>query len=218
MERLGVGIRLGLLPPGSRLPSERELATRFKISRGTVRQALTALIQGGLLTTRRGRGGGTWVATEPPELSPPTGRAPGDWHEIMDSRLAVEAGVVLLAAQRATGPQLQRLAEINEELLATAEREAPYREFRRLDVQFHLGLAEASASSTLMRRMTEVQDAMTALYGSGYRPKVVLRSSAEQHDAMIRALRRHDGRAAAGLAFEHVYASRLILEGMGGQD
>ena len=42
VERLGTAIRLGLLPPGSRLPAERELAEELSISRSTLRQALTA--------------------------------------------------------------------------------------------------------------------------------------------------------------------------------
>ena len=49
VERLGTAIRLGLLPPGTRLPSERDLAAELEISRSTLRQALTALVQSGLL-------------------------------------------------------------------------------------------------------------------------------------------------------------------------
>src|SRR3954454_24195165 len=42
VERLGSAIRLGLLAPGSKLPPERELAQRLRISRSTLRQALAA--------------------------------------------------------------------------------------------------------------------------------------------------------------------------------
>ena len=59
VERLGTAIRLGLLPPGTRLPSERDLAAELEISRSTLRQALTALVQSGLLHSLRGRGGST---------------------------------------------------------------------------------------------------------------------------------------------------------------
>src|SRR5205085_7813742 len=43
VERLGTAIRLGILPPGSRLPAERALADQLGISRSTLRQALTTL-------------------------------------------------------------------------------------------------------------------------------------------------------------------------------
>jgi GntR family transcriptional regulator, transcriptional repressor for pyruvate dehydrogenase complex len=66
VERLGSAIRLGLLAPGAQLPPERELATRLRISRSTLRQALTALVQSGHLISQRGRSGGTFVAEQPP--------------------------------------------------------------------------------------------------------------------------------------------------------
>ena len=47
VERFGTAIKLGLLPPGTRLPAERELCTRLGIARSTLRQALTALTQSG---------------------------------------------------------------------------------------------------------------------------------------------------------------------------
>jgi GntR family transcriptional repressor for pyruvate dehydrogenase complex len=66
VERLGTAIRLGLLQPGSRLPAERDLAERLCISRSTLRQALTTLVQSGHLVSLRGRAGGTFVAERPP--------------------------------------------------------------------------------------------------------------------------------------------------------
>jgi GntR family transcriptional regulator, transcriptional repressor for pyruvate dehydrogenase complex len=44
VERLGTAIRLGILGPGTRLPSERELAEQLGISRSTLRQAITTLV------------------------------------------------------------------------------------------------------------------------------------------------------------------------------
>ncbi len=54
VERLGSAIRLGLLAPGDKLPPERELAKRLRISRSTLRQALTALVQSGHLVSTAG--------------------------------------------------------------------------------------------------------------------------------------------------------------------
>src|SRR5579875_1837815 len=70
VDRLGTAIKLGLLPPGTRLPAERELCTRLGIARSTLRQALVALAQSGHLHATRGRGGGTFVADPLPPAPP----------------------------------------------------------------------------------------------------------------------------------------------------
>jgi GntR family transcriptional regulator len=54
-------LTLGEWRPGEALPSEPELAQRFKVSQGTVRKALDALAAAGVLVRRQGRG--TFVAT-----------------------------------------------------------------------------------------------------------------------------------------------------------
>ena len=59
--RLGEAIGLGLLRPGDRLPSETQLASALGISAASLRSALVVLRSAGLIETRRGRGGGTFV-------------------------------------------------------------------------------------------------------------------------------------------------------------
>ena len=68
VELLATSIRLGIYPDGSTLPPERELAERMAVSRSTLREAIAALREAGLLTTRRGRGGGSVVDFRPEEL------------------------------------------------------------------------------------------------------------------------------------------------------
>jgi GntR family transcriptional regulator len=60
-ERVSVAIAAGTLPPGTRLPPERELAASLGVSRMTVRQALGELERDGLLRRVVGRAGGTFV-------------------------------------------------------------------------------------------------------------------------------------------------------------
>lgn len=60
-QRLADGIALGVLQPGERLPSEPELVRRFGVALITVREALGILRTAGVLETRRGRGGGSFV-------------------------------------------------------------------------------------------------------------------------------------------------------------
>src|ERR687888_112142 len=54
-------IAAGQLRPGDRLPSEAEQARGFQVSRATVREALRSLADAGLISTVRGRGGGSFV-------------------------------------------------------------------------------------------------------------------------------------------------------------
>src|ERR671916_3408704 len=109
VERLGTAIRLGLLAPGAQLPPERDLAEQLRISRSTLRQALTTLVQSGHLVSVRGRAGGTFVADEPPlGQDPPNEVLGADVRAVLDYRVALETGVVVLAAERAEPGDLDR--------------------------------------------------------------------------------------------------------------
>src|SRR3954470_19122554 len=65
IERLAQSIRLGVLVEGDRLPPERELAARCGSSGVTRREAIKPRRDAGLVESRRGRGGGTFVAPPP---------------------------------------------------------------------------------------------------------------------------------------------------------
>ncbi|EST39665.1 hypothetical protein N566_00680, partial [Streptomycetaceae bacterium MP113-05] len=61
LEQILQVLRLGLVPVGGRLPAERELAERLGVSRVTLREVLRVLTEEGLVESRRGRYGGTFV-------------------------------------------------------------------------------------------------------------------------------------------------------------
>src|SRR5882757_10969309 len=68
-DRLITAIAIGEYLPGARLPVERELAASLGVGRMTVRAALARLVERGLLETRRGRGGGSYVVDQWPDSS-----------------------------------------------------------------------------------------------------------------------------------------------------
>src|SRR4051812_41903008 len=74
VERLAQSIRLGVLVGGQQLPPERELALTLGVSRVTLREAIGALRAAGLIESRRGRGGGTFVVSPPTARPRPPGR------------------------------------------------------------------------------------------------------------------------------------------------
>src|SRR3954449_10753309 len=151
VDRLGPAIRLGILAPGSRLPSERELAEQLAISRSTLRQAITALVESGHLTSVRGRTGGTFVVPEPPLAEGSPGPLPEGWQEVLDVRIAVEVGVVTVAADRVDDDTLQIMRDAVDRMDAATE----FEEYRRADVRFHIAIAQGTGAPRLVERATQ---------------------------------------------------------------
>ncbi len=211
VERLGTAIKLGLLPPGSRLPAERELCARLGIARSTLRQALGALGESGHLRATRGRGGGTFVAERPPVAVAPSDDLVAGWREACDARLAIEVGVVLLAAERADTDAVNVLAGLVAEMEPLV---GDFSAYRKADVRFHLLLAQTTGSARLERAITEAQGEMTDLIAHIAHPPQVLHSSNIQHAGIVAAIRARDGAKAAARMAEHLRGTEHVLAGL----
>jgi GntR family transcriptional repressor for pyruvate dehydrogenase complex len=211
VDRLGTAIKLGLLTPGSRLPAERELCGRLGIARSTLRQALTALAQSGHVFATRGRSGGTFVSDPQPPADPPSAQMLGRWRDTCDRRLAVELGVAVLAAERARSSDLDALDVVAAALERAVEDFAAY---RQADIRLHVGLAEATRSTGLVRAMTEAQGAMTDLISYIAHPPEILVSSNGQHRRLLAAVRERDAMRAARVMTEHLQGTEHVLAGL----
>jgi len=211
LERLGNAIKLGLLRPGQRLPAERELCRQLGISRSTLRQALTALVQSGHLHAARGRSGGTFVADTPPPADAPSPAVIAGWRDACDQRLAVELAVAVLAAERADA---EALAPLDECVSAMDEALEDFAEFRRADVRWHIGLAEAAGSPRLVASMTEAQGQMSDLIAYIAHPPELLAWTNQQHAKMLAAVRKHDGDRAMRIMAEHLKGTEHVLAGL----
>jgi GntR family transcriptional regulator, L-lactate dehydrogenase operon regulator len=210
VERLGTAIRLGLLPPDTRLPSERELADMLHISRSTLRQALTTLVQSGHLVALRGRSGGTFVVEKPP-LGQESEALPlrEEARAVLDYRVVVETGAIVLACERAGDEDLNLLDALTEHMGASVA--TSFEVYRRADVRFHIGLAEACHSPRLVAAMTEVQGQMSDLIQRVAHPDEVLAHSNAQHKRLVKLLRRGDTGRAVRLMREHCEGTEHIL-------
>jgi GntR family transcriptional repressor for pyruvate dehydrogenase complex len=209
LERLGTAIKLELLPPGTRLPPERDLCEQLGIARSTLRQALTALVQSGHLHAVRGRGGGTFVADAPAQIASRSELV--DWRERCDARLAVELGVAYLAAERAEPAAIDLLGDLVGEMAASDDDFAAY---RRADVRFHVGLAEATGSPALVAATTESQGAMTDLISYIAHPPEVLAWSNAQHARLVDCLIKRDPALAMKVMADHLRGTEHVLAGL----
>ena len=211
VERLATAIKLGFLPPGGQLPPERELARQLEISRTTLRQALTALTQSGLVTTSRGRRGGTFVA-DPLPLPPRPRRvfAEDELRAFLDNRLAIETGVAIRAAERARPDDIATLAGLTDEMARASD----FEQYRQADLRFHMGLAEAAHSPRLLEAMAEIQSELDEVIELVPHPQEVLKRSNDQHRELIALLRAGDADGAAKAIRQHVEGTEYFLAGM----
>jgi GntR family transcriptional regulator, transcriptional repressor for pyruvate dehydrogenase complex len=91
---------------------------------------------------------------------------------------------------------------------------ARFEVYRRADIRFHIGLAEAAHSPRLVAAMTEVQGQMSDLIQRIAHPDEVLTRSNAQHRRLVSLLRRKDTGAAVVLMREHCAGTEHILAGL----
>ncbi|MFE9254982.1 FadR/GntR family transcriptional regulator [Streptomyces sp. NPDC006879] len=208
-------LRLGLVAGGERLPAERELAERMGISRVTLREVLKVLQEQGLVESRRGRYGGTFVLPRPNTPATGVGRelrrrvAAVDIEDVLRFREVLETGAAGLCAQHGlSGEQADRLRAA-----LAATHDAPLAEYRRLDTLLHLTLAELSGSATLMAQyaanravVNELLDCIPLLVRN-------LEHSQQQHTALVEAVLEQDADAAREVMREHCCGTAALLRG-----
>jgi GntR family transcriptional regulator, transcriptional repressor for pyruvate dehydrogenase complex len=119
--------------------------------------------------------------------------------------------VAMLAAERAEEADLDMLDEVAVALEDALEDFAAY---RQADIRLHVGLAEATRSTRLVRAMTEAQGDMTDLIAYIAHPPQVLASSNAQHRRLIAAVRERDAMRAALVMSEHLQGTEHILAGL----
>lgn len=209
--RLMQTIKLGVVAPGQALPSERELAVRFSVSRDTVREAIRELSDTGYLRSRRGRYGGTFVSDPLPAppvepLSPPTA---AELDDLLGLREILEVGAARSAAARNLDGEARallwtRLGEVS------AASEADY---RRLDSRLHLTIAEITGVPSLVTVLADNRSRVNELLDSFPLLPRNIEHSNRQHEAIVMAILSGNEEGAAEAVQEHLAGSAVLLRG-----
>lgn len=213
-------IAFGVYAPGQRLPSERELAHALGVGRMTVRSAVRILAQDGLLETKRGRLGGTFVAEREPARRQGTrsGRTKDKIQEsarevrqTYEFRLLLEPQVARLCAERASAPERTAIVDLAREDAGSVAH------YRALDSRFHLAIARACgnrmAFEALKRARAEFFTWADAFFDIEWKPQLVWsRESEAEHRAIANAIAKGQGEHAAGLMTGHLMAALQIYE------
>ncbi|MEO7132317.1 MAG: FCD domain-containing protein [Dermatophilaceae bacterium] len=214
VEQLATAIRLGVIANGERLPPERLLAEQLGVSRSTLRDAIAALRDSGLVDTRRGRGGGTRVtyAAAPPAVTGrSTVRSGAAMEDALNFRRVVEPGAAWLAATRPLAADQRRwLADC----LAAVDEAPDPAAHRVADSRLHLAVATLSGSPMLIEAVTRSQ---SALHEMLLVIPVLTRNidhSNDQHRRIVTAVLSGDADRARLDMEQHCDATSALLRGL----
>jgi len=212
VEQVQLLIEKGRLKHGDQLPPERELASIFKVSRHTVREAIRILEQKEVLRSRPGSG--TFIIMDDPAsvaefLAKAIFKEKNTLAEIFQFRELLEPQIAGLAAQNATEKDISVLKDI----LNGQKRELGNTLVsKELDERFHLALARATGNSVLFQ--------VVELFGhiviqirheyaqSFYRNQLSL----EGHRKILDAIKARDTKAANELMAGHLHTiGKLVV-------
>ena len=207
--RLVQTVRLGVVAPGESLPPERELATRFAVSRDTVREAIRELADAGYLVRRRGRYGGTFVADPLPPPPAPGFVAPAEIDDVLGIRRVLEAAAARAAAARTfTADEREALWARHE-----ATRTATETDYRRADTLLHLAIAEAAGIPSLVPLIAENRAKVNSWLDTfPLLPRNIEHSNA-QHEQIVSAILAGRTDAAEAGVLAHLAGSEALLRG-----
>lgn len=210
VERLARSIRLGVLLDGEQLPPERELADTFGVSRVTLREAIKALRDAGLVESRRGRGGGTFVVSPKARRPRKIGRTTRhSLDDALDLRRVVEPGAAALAASRTlTAADRAGLRKYLAE--ATG---APESRRRLADSRLHLAIAALGGSASVTAVVADVQMRLDELLRAIPVIAPNIAHSDAQHAAIVDAILAGQEDKARVEMEEHVDGTAALLHG-----
>jgi GntR family transcriptional repressor for pyruvate dehydrogenase complex len=201
--------------PQDRLPSERDLAESFAVSRTVIREAMKLLEARGLIEILTGNG----VFVSQPDTSVVTrslgmylhlqGTVQDSEFKVHELRRILEVEIAGLAAERATEAELDQLRQIIERMSAA---DHPREQVAMLDLEYHITLAQATHNEMISMVYEPVieylrQQLLLAWQRYDRSPEVFN----HQHQQLYEAVRDHDpSRARAAMTAHLDYARELL--------
>ncbi|MGQ4596393.1 FCD domain-containing protein [Nocardia sp. R6R-6] len=202
----------GTLRAGEKLPSERELVMMLGVSRTSVREALRALEAMGIIESRTGSGqssGSVVTDKSTPALTNllrlHIALANIKLADLVETRVQLERSAASAAAAARTEDDLRRLSSLVESMRAA---DSDYPEFNELDTEFHLTIARVSGNALAADLMQVLRGAVEREMAEAFAGfddwRAVANSLVDEHEAILHAIGKGDGQAAAELAAAHI--------------
>lgn len=207
VQQIKTKIFAGNLAPGDRLPSEKELAEQFGLSRITVRDALHVLESQGLVFIKVGAGGGAFI-TDPSTQS--TNELLTDLlrlqrtstRELVEARLVIETSIITFASERATAADLAAMQKSID--AARAGRAAGDPHFTPHSVEFHIALAKAAQNQVLLFTINSFRTLFYETLEKLLPDEAMALRAIEDHQEVLDAIIAHDAARARQVMREHL--------------
>ena len=213
LRQLRSAVFSGKLQAGDRLPNERHLALQFAASRTSVREALRALEQEGVIHVKKGMNGGAFIAdvdhrlvTKPFQTLLQLRKV--SMAHISEVRLIFEPEAARLAAERAKPADLEEMAAVIEQMRRVVEEGAPPASH---DLKFHKLVARA-AGNPILEMLSESMLEVASQVISNLHPSIdVLKHVVERHRQVFEAIQARDGERACALMSDLIVDVRRRL-------
>ncbi len=204
-DTLRKSIQDGILPIGSKLPSEQTIATDHQVSRTVVREAVARLKSGGLLETRKGAPTRVRAAGGPSDAGLSMPRSIDGLLGFLEVRRSIEAEMAALAAERRTGPQCQEIeAALRAIDRSTSEGGSGVQE----DLDFHLAIGRATSNAywnQFVRLFAEpIRLAIGITRANEARRRDFASAVAQKHRRIYDAVLRRDRSEAHRAVYRHI--------------
>lgn len=211
------------LAEGGRLPTERELATRFAVSRTVIREAVSGLVAKGMLEVNTGSG---MVIRRPSAAHVSQtmsfylmgGQREFKSESVTEVRRLLEVEIAGLAAQRRTNEDLIRLKEILDQYPSVVGK---METFVKWDVAFHLQLAASTHNELLVLLLDSITGIMKKVREIGYLVPGTHEQAHRYHAAIFKQVELGSRDGSRQAMREHIENSEAVMNAglsMGGGD
>jgi GntR family transcriptional regulator, transcriptional repressor for pyruvate dehydrogenase complex len=208
-------ITSGDLREGDRLPSETALAEQAGVSRSTVREALRTLEQAGLITRASPRVMVVAKQDEDPafrELRHELRRRNVTFHHLHEALVTLEPELARFAAIRADAGDIREMRA----MIAAQEANLDhFKEWSRLDVEFHLAIAETSANPALIIAREPISQVLLPTLHRFMDSIEMTEHATQYHRRMLSEIEAGDADTAAAVTRRHVNDFRVAWEKRG---
>ncbi|NRA61110.1 MAG: pyruvate dehydrogenase complex transcriptional repressor PdhR [Psychrobium sp.] len=218
VEALETMILEGTLRPGDKLPSERDLAKQFEVSRPSIREAIQALEAKGLLSRRQG--GGTYVQKQLwQSLSDPLleliANDSESQYDLLEFRHATEGMLAFYAAIRGTATDFARLREC-QNVITKAQTDGDVEQEADAIVELYKVVAEASHNVAMLHLVLSMSEILRRNIAQNlellYRHQKAVDASNKHRSALIEAIVSRDSERARNASNAHLaYIEDVLL-------